>query len=232
MTHETVDKLLEYFSEYITEARQKKIEDYLPQRTRHVSVVLEDVFQSHNAGAIMRSCDALGVQDVYCIEQRNPFVINNNIARGASKWIDRINYSQEDHSNPTIACIEDLKKKNYTVVATSPHATMKLEDLPIDNKIALLFGTEGEGLTEEAIDAADQLIQIPMYGFTESFNVSVSVALSLYDITTRLRSSSIDWKLSDDEQLFLKLDWYRNSVENADAIERRFFHEHPELEVE
>lgn len=225
MDQQKTEKLISYFQQYVTKERFAKIESLLQKRTRHITVVLEDIYQSLNASAILRTCDALGVQDVHCIEDRNPLDIKRNISQGASKWLTLSRYSQEQEEieSPLQHCIETLKKDNYTIVATSPHATMPIEKLPLDNKVALLFGTEQEGLTEQAVDYADQLVKIPMYGFVESFNVSVSVALCLYDLTTRLRVSKSLWQLNSDEQKELMLDWLRNSVDHPDILERKFY---------
>lgn len=221
-------ELLNYFAQFVTKNRQEKIKKMLPLRTRRVAVALEDLYQSSNTSAILRTCDALGVQDVHCIEGRNPFDVNNGISLGAAKWltVDRYRTEENQTNNATAECVSSLKKQGYKVIATSPHAVKPLSELSIEDKTVFLFGTEDQGLTEEAVDLADDSIEIPMYGFVESFNVSVSVALCLYDFTTRLRNSSLQWHLSEDEQLDLEIDWMRNSVENADALERRFFKEH------
>lgn len=218
--------LIEYLSDYVTDARKKKINTLLNQRTRYVTAVLEDVYQSHNTGAVLRSCEGLGVQNVHYVQGRNSLAINKSVAAGSSKWLTIFNYTQPASLGE---CIGNLRAKGYSIVATSPHASMTLDKLSLDTKKAFLFGTEEEGLTQEAVHLADECIALSMYGFTESFNVSVSVALTLYDVTTRLRGSPIDWKLTEEEQVFLKLDWIRNSVESADALQRRFFHEHPAL---
>ena len=221
------NELLRYFAQFVTKNRQEKIKKMLPLRTRHVAIALEDIYQSSNTSAILRTADGLGVQDVHCIEGRNPFGVNNGISLGAAKWltVDRYRTEENETNNPTRECIDSLKKDGYKIIATSPHATTSLSELPIEDKTAFFFGVEDEGLTEEAIDLADEVIKIPMYGFVESFNVSVSVALCLYDFTTRLRNSDINWKLTEEELLDLEIDWMRNSVENADALERRIFEE-------
>jgi tRNA (guanosine-2'-O-)-methyltransferase len=218
-------ELREYFGQFVTKNRQEKIKKTLPLRTRRVGVALEDLYQAANTSAILRTCDALGIQDVHCIEGRNPFGVNNGISLGAAKWltVDRYRTEENQTNNATRECVESLKKDGYKVVATSPHATMPISKLPVEDKTMFLFGTEDQGLTEEAINLADEVVEIPMYGFVESFNVSVSVALCLYDFTTRLRNSNVKWQLSEDELLDLEIDWMRNSVENADALERRFF---------
>jgi tRNA (guanosine-2'-O-)-methyltransferase len=218
-------KLLAYLYSFLTEDRQKKIKKNLLDRTRYITVILEDMYQSHNVAAVMRSCDALGVQDVHCIEHENTLEIKRNIAMGASKWLTVSKYRAQsgDTKSATLACIQTLKAQGYTIVATSPHGKQTLNQLPLDSKIALMFGTEDEGLTKEALDAADQLITIPMYGFVESFNVSVSVALCLYDSTMRLRSSDYDWKLSEEETAELELIWLKAAVERGDILEREFY---------
>ena len=222
--NEKEKQVLKYFSERVTPQRLKKIEQLLPLRTRNVSVVLEDVYQSHNAGAILRSCDAFGVQDIHCILGRNEFDIQSKVSQGAAKWLDISFYSQEPEEveSPTQYCVDTLKKNGYKIIATSPHATTTLQELPVNQKLAFMFGTEEEGLSEEAIGLADETIQIPMYGFVESFNVSVSVALILFDITTRLRASGLEWQLTAEEQEELKLDWLKNSIDRSDALEKRF----------
>lgn len=231
MDIETKKELLHYFDQFVTKKRKEKILATLPLRTRHVAVALEDIFQSANTSAIMRTCDALGVQDVHCIEGRNPLDVNKGIALGASKWLtlDRYRGEADGVNNPTEECLGALKKQGYKVVATSPHATKSLHELPVQDKTVFLFGTEDQGLTELAIQLSDDVIEIPMYGFVESFNVSVSAGLCLYDFTTRLRASTVPWQLTPEEQLDLELDWVRNSVENADAHERRFFQTHRSL---
>lgn len=208
--------LIEYFSKFVTPSRLKKINELVKQRTRHLVIGLEDVYQSHNTGAILRSCEAFGVQDVYCITDRNQLNVNQAVASGAAKWLDILQYDNAQD------CITQLKKQGYQIVATSPHAIMPLSELSIDKKTVLFFGTEQEGLTEELCDAADQQVCIPMYGFTESFNVSVSVALCLYELTKRLRASDIAWQLTEQEQEELTLDWLRESVERPDLLEERF----------
>jgi tRNA (guanosine-2'-O-)-methyltransferase len=222
--NEKEKQVLKYFSEHVTPQRLKKIEQLLPLRTRQATVVLEDLYQSHNAGAIMRSCDAFGVQDIHCILNRNEFDAQSKVSQGAAKWLDISYYSQEPEEveSPTEHCIKTLKNNGYKIIATSPHATTTLQELPADQKLAFMFGTEEEGLSEEAVKLADDTIKIPMYGFVESFNVSVSVALILFDITTRLRASGFDWKLSEEEHDELKLDWLRNSIDRSELLEKRF----------
>ncbi len=219
-------KLIEYFSKHLTDSRKAVIESLLKERTRYITVVLEDIHQSLNASAIVRSCDGFGVQNLHVIEEKNSFIeIKRNIAMGTSKWLNFNYYNKKTMQNPTQECIQNLKSQGYTIVATSPHATDTLETLSLDRKVALLFGTEDEGLTKEAFSLADKTIKIPMYGFAESFNVSVSAALCLYALTTRMRALPIEWQLTAEEEEVLKLEWYKNSVPNPEFHERRFLQE-------
>jgi len=210
-------EVLDYLFQFVTENKKEKIANLVLQRTRHVTVVLEDIFQSHNASAIIRSAECFGIQDVHVIEKQNIFSPVNTVAKGAAKWINFKKYKK------TGSCLESLKKDGYKIIATTAEKKAHLlHELPIDQKIALVFGTESTGLSDEAINLADEFVTIPMYGFTESFNVSVSVAICLYDLISRLRNSDIDWRLSDGEILDTKLAWARAVLPNARLFEERF----------
>jgi tRNA (guanosine-2'-O-)-methyltransferase len=211
-----IKKLITYFTQFVTPARLKKIDHLVKERTRHLSIVLEDVFQSHNTGAILRSCEAFGIQDVHCITDRNQLNINKSIASGAAKWLDVNQYQTMGD------CVTELKKNGYQLIATSPHAVTPLSEVDITKKTVLLFGTEEEGLSEELSHLSDQQIYIPMYGFTESFNVSVSVALCLYELTKKMRASNVAWQISKEEQEELIFDWLKESVDRPDLLEKRF----------
>ena len=217
---------LHFLKRFVTHARQEKILHLLPQRTRYVAAVLEDVSQSHNASAILRSCEALGIQNVYSIEQNHPLQMKEKISQGSAKWLTLSRFCNQGANDPLAECISALKAQQYTVIGTSPHATKTLREIPLDTKIALIFGTEDDGLSPEAIKACDDLVSLPQYGFVESLNVSVCAALCLYDLTTRLRASSVAWQLSHDDQERLEIDWLENSVENPAALKKRFLEEY------
>lgn len=175
------------------------MQSVVAQRTRHITVVLEEIYQGHNASAILRSCDCFGVQDIHAIEQRNRFKANDEIALGSSQWLELRRWSGMQGGGP--ACLAHLRQQGYKIVATSlGPATLDLEDVPIDSPLALCFGTEQDGLSDSLLAAADIRLRIPMFGFTQSFNVSVSAALCLHSLTTRLRRSQIPWALSRDDQ--------------------------------
>lgn len=212
--------LLEKFYEHISDNKKEKFDEYVKNRTRHVTVVLENLFQPHNAAAVLRSCDCFGVQDVHIIENFNKYEPNKEIDMGSSKWLNTIKYNKTE--NNTTECIQTLKAKGYKIVATTPHTNdFMIEDLPLDQPIALLFGTELTGLTDEALEQADTYVRLPMYGFTESYNISVSVALALFSVTERMRKNeSINWQLSDHEQDLIKLQWAKKVVKHSAKVEK------------
>lgn len=182
--------------------------------------MLEDIFQSHNTSAALRSCDCFGVQDVYIIEQKHKFELHENIAKGSAQWLSLKHFNQKDVNN-TEQCYADLKKEGYLIAATTPHKNDFLIDtLPLQQKVALVFGTEQEGLSSYALEHADLYVKIPMYGFTESFNISVSVAICLYETTHRLRMSALDWRLTEDEIVDLQLEWLGKSTLRTTEIHK------------
>lgn len=215
-------QLYNYLCGFITDERKSRFEEVASCRTRHICVVLEDIFQSHNASAVLRSCDCFGIQDVHIIENRNPYEVNQDVALGSSKWLSLFRYNTLPDNTPS--CLESLKNKGYRIIATTPHKNdHTIDTLPIDGKTALVFGTEMHGLSAKAIAMADDFVKIPMYGFTESFNISVSAALCLFSLTERLRRSGIPWQLSPEELDILKLEWARTSVKRIETVEAGFF---------
>lgn len=207
--------LIEQLLAYVTENKREKMQAVIANRTRYVTVVLEDLFQEHNASAALRTCDIFGVQDVHVVEGKYTFKAVPTIAMGSSKWVDVHSYNSITDS------IDTLKKQGYKIVATTPHTDCyELPQLPLDQKIALVFGSEQTGLSKSALAQADTFVKIPMYGFVESFNVSVSVALCLYDVIHRLQKSGIDWKLSQEETQDLMLQWIRQVSKTAASLEK------------
>lgn len=221
MDPQTTKALIEHLSAFITTQRLNRMRGALSQRTRHLSVVLEDIYQSQNASAVLRSCECFGIQDVHVIENRYQFDVNPDVVMGASKWLTVHKYRDGDDN--TVTCLEALKKNGYRLIAASPHKQQYTPaNLPLDRKTALVFGTEMEGLSQTAIQLVDGFMKIPMYGFTESFNISVSVAVSMYHLSDRLRNSSYKWELPEEEATALFFEWLCKSVRNPEQIIRHF----------
>ncbi|MGZ6540211.1 MAG: TrmH family RNA methyltransferase, partial [Bacteroidia bacterium] len=162
---------IDYLSQFVSETRRAKFDTVLNYRTRHITVVLEDLYQPHNASAVLRSCDIFGIQDIHIIENKNAYTVNKDIALGAPKWLNLYKYRKEE--NNSLDCIKKLKEQGYRIVATTPHEKdCNLEDLSVDKPLALFFGTELTGISHTVREHADEYVKIPMYGFTESFNIS------------------------------------------------------------
>ncbi len=215
-------ELINYLREFATELRWQKIEEVVQQRTRHLTVVVEDIYQPHNASAVLRSCDGFGIQDVHIIENSNRFEASSQVTIGADQWLTLTRYKQPSIDN-TEACFSRLKEKGYRIIATSPHENdVNLNDLPITGRTALVFGTELDGISERAKELADGFVKIPMAGFSESFNISVSAAVCLYNLTRRLRASDVNWQLSDEEMVELKLNWLKQSIKAGEQLEKAF----------
>lgn len=210
---------IQILEEFVTERRKSRMARVLDNRTRYVTVMLEDIYQPHNASAVLRSCDAFGVQDVHIVENRNEYQVNPGVELGTSQWLDLVRYG-----DGTDACIGTLRARGYRIVATTPHRndvtidTFDLEQGPC----VLMFGTEKDGLSDTALSRADEFLRIPMVGFVESLNISVSAARALYTITSRLRGSGtgteLSWRLTPEERSEIYLRWLRQSVRNADEI--------------
>lgn len=211
---EKKEALYEAASQLVSDNRRALIDRIAPLRTRHITVALEDVYQSHNAAAVLRSCDCFGIQDVHVVERNNPFNPAGDVAVGSSKWVDYYPYSDIQSAYAA------LRKKGYRIIATTPHTNDTLiTDLDISTPVALIFGTELTGLTKEAIDLADEYVKIPMYGFTESFNISVSVALSLFNLTERLRKMKMEnSEMKNEELLDLKLHWLAQTIRDGEQV--------------
>lgn len=213
--------LLNHLLGFVTDKRKKKFEEVIRYRTRYLTIALENIFQPHNASAVLRTCDCFGIQDVHIIENNNKYEVNPDVALGSSKWLNLYRYNSLE--NNTGACLMHLKERGYRIVATSPHnEEIMINDLPLDQKTALVFGTEMHGLSETALAMSDAFVKIPMYGFTESFNISVSAALCLYHLSEKMRKMSYPWHLKPEEETEIKLHWTRQTVRNSQLIEKRF----------
>ena len=210
-------QLLTYLEEFISDERKQRFLEILEKRTKYITVAIEDVFQMHNTSAVIRSCEIFGVQEAHVIEGRNEKILDKNIALGAEKWVDVISY---DNSK---SCIDALRKDGYKIIATTPHTDdCLLPDFKIEGKTALFFGTERDGLSKTVLDEADGFLKIGMHGFTESLNISVSAAIILQDLTTKLKKTNLDWGLTSDEKLKKRLDWTKKTIKSIDDILTRY----------
>ncbi len=198
------------------------MERVLSQRTRHVTLVLEDIFQSQNSSAAVRTCECLGIQDIHFIERQSHYSVNKKVLKGSNKWLDLIKY-KEKNTNNTERCYQHLKANGYQILVTDPSPDgVSINDVPVDKKIALVMGNELEGISDYALNHADQKVNIPMFGFTESFNISVSAAICLNILLSKVRTLNNLWQLSNEEKQILRLHWLRKTVRASNLIEAEF----------
>lgn len=220
----SVKEQVEYLSEFVTDYKNDLFRRLIAERTSYVTMVLEDFYQQHNCSAVLRSCDCFGIQNVHIIENMNSFTDNSEISMGASDWLTIHRHRKRE--NNTIETIDMLKSQGYRIIATTPHE----QDTFIDQidlykgKMAFCMGTELTGLSNEVLTRADEFVKVPMYGFTESYNVSVCAALLMYSVVQRLRQTEIDWHLSDEERDQVLFAWYKRSIKASAQILERFNH--------
>ena len=216
-------ELITHLSSLITDDRWSRFQRVIEERTNYITVVLENIYQPLNASAVLRSADCFGIQDVHVIENHNNFTPDREVAMGSSRWLNIKRYNKEE--NNTIKCIQKLKKEGYRIVATTPHTKdSNLQDFDLTKgKTALLFGTEMEGITDIALQEADEYLKIPMYGFTESFNLSVAVAVCLQHLSHQLRKENINWQLDEAAKEETLLNWLRYSIDRSEIVEEDFW---------
>lgn len=212
--------LKEYLCTFLADTRKAKLDEVIEKRLKNLEVVLEDVYQEHNASAVLRSCDCFGVQNVHFIEKRNTYKISADVAMGASNWLSIHRHTAKE--NNTQNCLSQLKERGFYIVATSPHTQNTLEDIPTNKPIALVFGTEISGISKEVIEKSDLLVKIPMYGFTESFNISVSVAICLHYLTEKIRLKPEGFEYNDEEKTGIYLEWLKNNLPLHEQIIKEY----------
>jgi tRNA (guanosine-2'-O-)-methyltransferase len=220
------EELRKYLESFLTEERFNGLHRVLQQRTRHLTIILENLYDTVNANAIMRTMDCFGIQDLHVIESVNQFKTDKKAkaGRGSLKWVDVHRYPENEKASEN--CIKNLKEKGYKIVATSPHATKTVSEIDYSQPIAFVFGNERDGISQTIIKNADELIKIPMYGFAESFNISVCAALTIQEARKKLESEKINFHLSETEKQTLYVKWLMKSVRHADKLAKKFLARH------
>lgn len=215
-------ELQQYLEGFLSASRIERFKQVLRQRTRHATVVLEDIYQSQNASAVLRTAECLGLQDVYVVENNHRYQVNKQVVRGASKWVDIHRYAK--HENNTVACITHLKQKGYRIAVTVPGETSTmLTDLDVQTPTAFVLGTEKFGASDDAMALSDVRVTIPMYGFTESYNVSVSAALCLFHFMNETKKQNIRWNLGEEEQNEMLQRWTKLAIRKSELIVQEFY---------
>lgn len=214
--------LFNFLKDYILEQRLARFNEVIANRTRHFTMVLENLYQPHNASAVLRTADCLGVQDIHIIENEHKYHVNPDVALGAAKWLTLHKYKGLPNNTP--ACYDALRAKGYRIVATTPHTNAStLYNLPVDKPFALVFGTELKGLTNYALDNADEYVAIPLYGFTESFNISVTAALFMHYYSQKLRDLNLPWQLTEAENDEILVNWAKGSIRESKKLVEYYY---------
>ena len=217
---EWYDERTAYMSQFLTEERMAVLRRTLASRTRYMTILTENTFHPQNASALVRHCEAFGLQDLHTVETRCKFNPNVNIVRGTDKWVDITRHESTEEA------ISTLKGAGYRLVATTPHresCTPETFDVA-KGPFCLVFGTEHAGVSDEIIEAADEYLRIPMCGMVESLNVSASAAILIYMLSQRMRlTPSIDWALKEDDAREMLFRWVMSSVKDSERILEREF---------
>jgi tRNA (guanosine-2'-O-)-methyltransferase len=217
-------QFLDYLEGFVTDKRKQTFKSVLENRTKHFTVVLEDIYQPHNSSAVIRSCDIFGVQDVHVIQNKYSSRVSRHVAKGSQKWLSIKKYQEKE--NNTQDCLDTLRKDGYQIIATTPHnESCMLHEFDITKKSAFVFGVEKEGVSEYTMNQADGYLKIPMVGFTESLNISVAAAIILQDITSKLRATELDWQLSNLEKEQLYFEWVQKSIKSIKKITAHYQNE-------
>lgn len=213
--------LWEFLTNHISAERRSKFEEVVANRTRFITVVLENVYQSQNASAVLRTSECFGIQDIHIIENGNEYNVNPDVVRGADNWLNIRNWNQQEHN--TSDCLKYLKKKGYCIAATTLHDdSIPLHDFFPERKTAMVFGNEMHGISNIVNEQSDVFVKIPMVGFTESYNLSVSAAIILSHLSKWMRSAHIQWQLTKKEQNELLLHWISNHLKNSRLMIERY----------
>jgi tRNA (guanosine-2'-O-)-methyltransferase len=216
--------VLDHLGKFISDHKKEVLAKVLDSRTRYVTVVLEDIYQPQNASAAIRTCECMGIQDIHLVENLSQYSINPRVLCGSNKWIDLIRYKSKS-VDTTQQCLHRLRELGYSILAADPSEDgLPVHDVDISGgKVALWFGNELRGISDQVLKRADARVRIPMYGFTESLNISVSVAICLSVMVTKLHAlDRNDWQLPSTEKDMLRLKWYRKMVRKSSLIEREF----------
>ena len=210
-----------YLESMMPESKKKKIAQVLPFRTRHVVTVIENVLDSNNTNAILRTSEALGIQDAHLVYGNIKYIPQKSVSKGAHLWMDTFKYGNEFEDN-AINCIHFLKGKGYQLVVTSPDAKNTIDDIDIDKPMAVCFGQESKGVSNTFLSHAAIAVSLPQYGFTDSYNVAVAAGMTLLPLLEKVRKSNLHWQLTDAEKKLIYKTWLMQYHEPVEAHFKRY----------
>ena len=205
------DKLYRFLSNHLSEHKRNLFDTIANDRTKHVCLVLEDLYQIQNISALFRSAESWGIQDVHVIENNNSFALHKRIAKGAGDWLSVIRYNNSPNNSEQ--CFNSLRKKGYQIAVTAlTDDAVSLDEIDLSKPTAMVLGTELTGASDYAISVADVKFKIPLYGFTESLNVAAAGAVIMRYSAEKIRSQNINWQLNEEELIDLKTTWAKKTI--------------------
>ena len=217
LTIEQCQAQIDYLAQFMLPERLATLRRAVENRTKYMTLMAENMFHPQNASALVRHCEAFGVQELHTVQTLCKFNPNVNIVRGTDKWIDI------HHHSSTTSALNHLKSEGYRIVATTPHkqsCTPESFDVT-KGKFVIVMGTEKTGISDEVMAAADEFLRIPMCGMVESLNVSACAAIIVYMLSERMRHEVEDWKMTEEEQIRTLHHWLVDTVKDADALLKR-----------
>lgn len=218
---EDLAQTFEYLKQFLTEERISKIEHFSKESSDFVLPVIEDIYQFRNAAAIVRSVEACGFHKVVALQEEYSFEPNLRVTKGADTWVE------VEKLPRNIDSFQKIRNRGYKILAVSlENNAVMLPDYQITEPVALVFGTEMEGVSQEILDFADETLAIPMYGFTRSFNVSVAASICMYELKQKLITSNLNYKLSEEKLLKMKIRWAVNSIRSGQQIFEKYLKDH------
>ena len=183
---------------------------------------MEDLIDPHNVNAVFRTGECLGIQKFHVIDNEQHFHVGKGVSKGSTKWIDIDCYDAEGGLNSESA-IQKIKDKGLRLLVTSPSAkAIPINEIDISKPLALVIGNERDGVSDIMKRSADQLISIPMYGFTESFNVSVASAILIHSLSNRIHQEVVNWEISEQVKANYRFEWYKKSMARPDYYQKFF----------
>jgi len=210
-------RVVELLEPYLRPARLERFRSVLGRRTRHITALLERVHDPHNLSACVRSCDAFGVQHLHIVPEVGvKLKLSRKVASGAQRWVSL-------HIHPTsAAAISALREEGYALYATAlggKAPTIPVRDTPLDRPVCIVFGNERDGVSDEVLASVDGNVIVPMYGFVDSFNISVAFALTLHTLRDRLAAAGRSaGDLSPEERIHLLDRWVLSDVPRAEDV--------------
>lgn len=210
-----------WLAEFMLPERYDVLRRTVAMRMRYMTILAENTFHPQNAAALIRHCEAFGLQQMHTVETVCRFNPNAAIVRGTDRWVDIRRHRS------TAEAIAALRGEGYRIVATTPHredTTPESFDVT-RGRFALVFGTEHAGISEEVLASADEFLRIPMCGMVESLNVSASAAILIYMLSERMRRQVEGWNMTAAEQAATLYGWMCRSVKDSEEILRRKYGE-------